>query len=443
MPRKPALPKYRHRVIRGRDVAVVRLRDATSGKCRDYWLGEYGSDESQSRYARLLAEWQAAGRHLPGPRDDGDRFTVTQLIHAYWTDISRLYGASDLAVIGAALRVVRRICGDIQADDFGPARLRQVRQAMIDGDPGDPTATPPIPARKPWRRQSINRQLHRVRAMIRWAASHEMLSGSQYEALKTVEPLRAGRTTAPESQKIMAVASDRVDAVLPHVPSVVADMIRIQTMTGMRPGEVCAMRAEHIDRSDKACWIWQPEHHKTAHHGHTRRVFLGPPVIALLRPYVLRRPTDQPLFSPAESEGGRRRLPAEDAKRAPGDGYEVGSYRRAIWRACDLVWPLPAKLAPRKLRNGKREPATRWKARMRKRPAAWAAVLAWRREHRWNPNQLRHAYATEVAATHGLEAAALLMGHASAKITDAVYAERDYRRAREIALKSLETRGPA
>lgn len=430
-----SIPKYRHRSIRGRDVAVVRLRDAASGRCRDFWLGDYGSDDSQARYARLIAEWQAAGRHLPGPRDDGNRLTVTQLIHAYWTDISRIYGKSDLSVIGAALRVVRRTCGDIQAEEFGPARLRQVRQAMIDGDPGDPTATPPVPARRPWRRQSINRQLHRVRAMFRWAASHEMLSGSQYESLKTVEPLRQGRTTAPESVKILPVEAGRVDAVLPLLPPVVADMVRLQQLTGMRPGEVCAMRAEHIDRADKACWVWQPVHHKTAHHGHSRRVFLNASAIALLRPYVLRRPADRPLFSPADSEAARRDLPGDDAVRAPGDEYDVCSYRRAIWRACDQAWPLPRKLAPRKTATGRRESKSAWKRRMRKRPAAWAAVLAWRREHRWNPNQLRHAYATEVAATHGLEAAALLLGHASARITDAVYAERDWKRARDVAMK--------
>ena len=44
---------------------------------------------------------------------------------------------------------------------------------------------------------------------------------------------------------------------------------------------------------------------------------------------------------------------------------------------------------------------------------------------RWHPHQLRHNYATEIRRQHGLEAAQLLLGHSSALVTDAVYADRD------------------
>jgi integrase len=52
----------------------------------------------------------------------------------------------------------------------------------------------------------------------------------------------------------------------------------------------------------------------------------------------------------------------------------------------------------------------------------------------WHPNQLRHSFATNVRATHGIEAAQVLLGHAKADITE-VYAERNERLASDIAKK--------
>jgi integrase len=55
----------------------------------------------------------------------------------------------------------------------------------------------------------------------------------------------------------------------------------------------------------------------------------------------------------------------------------------------------------------------------------------WRRENIWHPNQLRHSFATLVRKTHGLDAAQVLLGHASAEVTE-IYAEADRARAQRI-----------
>ena len=57
-------PSYRQRT--GSDQAIVTLRDAVTKERRDYWLGLHNSPESRERYHRLIAEWEAAGRCLPG-----------------------------------------------------------------------------------------------------------------------------------------------------------------------------------------------------------------------------------------------------------------------------------------------------------------------------------------------------------------------------------------
>jgi site-specific recombinase XerC len=46
------------------------------------------------------------------------------------------------------------------------------------------------------------------------------------------------------------------------------------------------------------------------------------------------------------------------------------------------------------------------------------------KDHRWSPNQLRHAAATEIRQRFGLEAAQVVLGHSRADVTQ-VYAERD------------------
>lgn len=58
-----------------------------------------------------------------------------------------------------------------------------------------------------------------------------------------------------------------------------------------------------------------------------------------------------------------------------------------------------------------------------------------RKAHRWHPHQLRHNAATLLRREFGLEAAQLALGHSSAEITDAVYAERDDMKAIEITRK--------
>lgn len=59
-------------------------------------------------------------------------------------------------------------------------------------------------------------------------------------------------------------------------------------------------------------------------------------------------------------------------------------------------------------------------------------MRAWRKAHRWHPNQLRHAFATRVRKAHGLEAAQVLLGHTRADVTQ-VYAERNEGLAATIA----------
>jgi hypothetical protein len=146
----------------------------------------------------------------------------------------------------------------------------------------------------------------------------------------------------------------------------------------------------------------------------------------------LKADPDAYLFSPAEAVAEHHairsaarttnRTPSELGKRVASPGseraqrYRRNSYLGALVRACDQAFPHPSLSArrPSKLTDAERE-----------------EFVAWRRAHRWSPNQLRHSAATAVRARFGLEAAQVVLGHSKADVTQ-VYAERDLSKAREI-----------
>jgi integrase len=210
---------------------------------------------------------------------------------------------------------------------------------------------------------------------------------------------------------VLPVPDATVAVTLPHLPPVVADMVRVQRLTGMRPGEVCRMVATELDMSGEV-WVYKPRDHKTAHHGKVRAICIGPKAQAILGAYLRTDRLNHPLFSPEDADHQRReRLRAEnqtaftpsrlrrDAKRAANPKrkfngrYDVSHYARAIHRACED-----------------------------------AGVPC------WAPNQLRHAKATELRhGGFGLEGAGAVLGHSKLETTQ-IYAERDEGVARRIAL---------
>ena len=65
-------------------------------------------------------------------------------------------------------------------------------------------------------------------------------------------------------------------------------------------------------------------------------------------------------------------------------------------------------------------------------PVRWSA---WKTEHRWTPNQLRHARATEIRKQYGIESASSVLGHSQLSTTE-IYAEQDAERAIAVAKAS-------
>ncbi len=119
-----------------------------------------------------------------------------------------------------------------------------------------------------------------------------------------VTGLRQGRSEARETEPVMPVDDAIVAATLTALSPVVADMVRLQRLTGMRPGEVCHLRPADIDQTGDV-WLYQPSRHKTQLHGRERTVFIGPQAQGILL-RSLARAAEEYCFQPRDSEAKRR-----------------------------------------------------------------------------------------------------------------------------------------
>ena len=419
MPRlTSATPKYRRHKATGK--AVVTLDG------RDFYLGPYGTKASKQEYDRLIGEWIANHRRFPASPTG---LTVVELAAAYLRHATAYYRkdgepTGTILRVKATLRIVTELYGHAPAVQFGPLALQAIQQRLVGQQKS---------------RRYINYIAEEIKRMFRWGASQELLPVTVYQSLATVPGLRRGRTEARECPPVLPVAETTANLTIPHLPPIVADMVRLQRLTGARPGEICTIRPCDVDTST-AVWAYRPESHKTQHHGRERVIFIGPQGQDVLRPYLLREKTSY-CFCPAEAEAHRLKerhaarvtpigygnRPGTNRKgkpkRSSGRCYSTASYGQAIRRGCEIAFGMPDDLR----REPKEELPDQRKARLEQ-------AGKWRAANVWNPNQLRHSAGTAIRKRFGLEAAQVTLGHAAADVTQ-IYAERDQDKAAAVMLQ--------
>ena len=371
------------------------------------------------RYDETIARW------LAGRSADPYGIIVGELAVRYFEHARQHYRkngkeTSEVTSIRSALRLLVKADGTTRVQEYGPLKFQALRTRMIDAG---------------WRRKSINKQIGRIRRMFKWGVSQELVPTDTLVALNSVAGLRAGRSKAIESAPVLPVSEAAIEAVRPHVSRPIWAMIQLQLVTGMRPGEVTIMRGCDITMSGSV-WEYTPASHKTEHHGRQRIVMLGPKAQLILREFF-RSDITAYLFSPVdarmefdEQRRENRKTPmtpsqmarqrASQPKRKPGDCYTVASYGQAIRKACENVFGMPQEFRNVSM---KLPPARRDELKKNAR--------AWREEHCWSPNQLRHTAATEIRREFGIEAAQNTLGHSSPAVT-LIYAERSLEQVREV-----------
>lgn len=340
------VPRYRLHKPSGQ--AIVTLNH------RDYYLGIYGSPESKQQYDRLVAEWLAYGRQTPVPVPAQPQVTVDRVIWDFWEHAKTYYRKADgtptseISIYHTVLHLLRQMYGPTSAIEFGPRALAAVRQRMIE---------------KGWGRKSINRNIGRIAAIFKHAASLEKLPVSVYQQLKTLAPLKRGRTAARETTRVRPVPEPMIDAIQSYVSRQVWAVICLQRLGAGREGELLGLRGIDLKDTDKDVWTAQLQEHKTAHHGIEKTLYFGPQAQQILKQFMVERPIDAYLFNPTEAEAERReklhsrrkvKLPygnrpgtnrVAHPKRQAGQRYTVAAYRRAIQRGCDEAFLPPPELS--------------------------------------------------------------------------------------------------
>lgn len=359
----------------------LRLRAGKDGYFRACWIDETGQRHqrsfgkvrniAQNRFAKFFAEW-VANPLVRSPQLIARR-TIREAWGLYEKHAEKYYRRADGSSTGEAENIalafeyVLAKFGELSAAEFTPKMLKAARADMVAADLAVNT---------------INRFVGKIRQVFRWFVEEEIVEASVWHAMQAVTPIKAGRGEGRETDPVRPVPEEQVWATVAKLPETLAKMVELQLLTGMRPGELCRMRACDIE-ADGAVWLYKPGQHKKAHIGRQRTIFLGPKAQEIVKSRLAGRATDAELFSPRDTV---RDIGNEPHARI-GQRYTKDAYGYAIRRAC-----LKAEVPE------------------------------------WSPNRLRHNAATRLRKEFGLDVAQVVLGHRKADVTQ-VYAELDLAKA--------------
>ena len=358
------------------------------------YLGLYGSPESHEAYARFVAA-RRLNPDLVLPKGESDvrvkELAVAFLDHAEATLDKANYTHHRTVV----LEFLVEFYGNIPVDDFKPSSLKTIRSELIrairDGKPR-------------YCRGTINDYICRIVRIFGWGVGEELVKSDTWAVLKAIRPLPESYPGTFENPAREDVSDEVIGKTLPFMPPILRAMVKVQRLTGMRPGEVFNMRVGEIDRSaDSELWLYRLHSHKTEKKTKRKKIVpLGKIEQELILPYLEGKKPEAAVFSPRaamaeraiERRTNRKSKPtpsqiARDKERAAKpvqyqEFYDKDSYRQAIRYAVEK--------ANRHLPDGEQIPY-------------------------WTPYQIRHTAATAMEEESGLDEAQALLDHSSAQTT--------------------------
>jgi integrase len=217
---------------------------------------------------------------------------------------------------------------------------------------------------KGYARKYCNKLLAFVKNVFKFGHLAGLVSMSLVSSLSYVKPIKIG--DARENKKIKGIPKDDFIKILPFVTETVADMLKLQLSTAMRPCEVSRMKFEDIDMEyDGENWLYTPPKHKTAWRGKIRTILLGLEEQEILKKY-LNKEADELIFLNTK-----------------GNPYTADWFSRLIKKKIDKN-NLP----------------------------------------KFTAYQLRHTSLTDISLKHGKDAARAVAGHSS-EITTGIYDHSD------------------
>lgn len=343
-------PRQVERLPEAIAVKIPTMSYHSSGQARVWhnggyiYLGKWGSPQAAARYEQLVRDIrrQAERALLPAAKTP----SVAQLTEAFWAHCRQHYTkhgkpTAEVYCFKRAIDALLLTCPGLQARDFGPVQLREVRAEILRQ-----------PGRKKHGQQTTvtrayaNEQINRVRRIWAWGVEQGLIPLEVYQALQVVKGLRRGKTTAPESKKIKPVAWEHVEKTIPHLPADLQAMVRIHWLLGCRAKESYIMRPCDIDRSDPDAWLYKPWTSKVEDleaEGEELAYWIGPQGQTLLRPWLERCSSAEAFVFPGPQ--GHQRTGQALGR------WDKDSYGRAVEKACQAAG-VPS-WSPRQIRKGR------------------------------------------------------------------------------------------
>ena len=238
------------------EMLMPKLKNRLPKNCRDrnqafswydgrrIYHGVWGSPEAEKSYKRFLAALLENPSLHPQVGKD-ICVLVSELTDGYLDGIESRMGADAVVMFKQTIGYLVESYGEIAVNDFSPKKLKTVRSKMLK------TGT--------LCRNQINRYIGYIKRIFQWGVEEEIVESNVALALKAVKNLRKDEEGAFDHPEKEEVPFWVVAATLPFLAPMLAAMVQIQWMLGMRPSEVFKMRVGDIDRTrENGLWYYIP-----------------------------------------------------------------------------------------------------------------------------------------------------------------------------------------
>jgi len=217
------------------------------GSRRIYLEAAYGTKEAEQEYSRLYGQWLANDRKPPPSKDtEVSGVTCGELAIRYldWAKGYHIPKEGEPAVeydhCRRAIGFLTKHFRDVPAVKFTALSLDFLQEKLSEHRAKNKEGR--------YARPTIRKYINIIRDAFRRGVKYHGVPAEIHYVLLSHEHLKRGKTKAHEYRKPKSVPDAIVDKTLPFMTPVIADMVRVQRLTGCRPKEIRIMRLCDIDR---------------------------------------------------------------------------------------------------------------------------------------------------------------------------------------------------
>ena len=238
---------------------------------RDYYLGK-DREEAAYKADELISEL------LIPQKKNSPQFLLSRAID-YWLDIVNMsIGKATFEVYTYLAKTVKKNVQGIHLAQFSKLRYMELMNKFAED--GKSIGT-------------IRAYRHVILEALRYAEIRNMIPDGTYSAFQIIPLPRK----AKQPKRISPTCLDELDQIRDAVGQTVYDILRLEILTGMRPGELLRLRPCDIVKMPSGVWQYVIYRHKTSGRTGAPLVkYIGPKAQKILNHYIVPSRPEAPLF---------------------------------------------------------------------------------------------------------------------------------------------------